>query len=160
MLTRRVRRVIIAILSLVVTILCTCVSAENELSHLQQRANAGDANSCYRLAVVYANGKGVPKDFDKASEFLYKAADLGHTAAKKALENPKLLLESAGSDSSRMTDQGTPGETIRKMKRLVRLIEKGSQDARDRMGELCRNERNSALIRVAAETATRMRSLP
>jgi TPR repeat protein len=50
-------------------------------------AEAGDVYSQYSLGFMYRRGQGVPEDFDKAAEWLVKAAENGSEAAEKELDS-------------------------------------------------------------------------
>ena len=84
---------ILLFLTILTAVLAAAPSWGDEISDLKKRAERNDPEAQYRLAVIYANGKGVPKDFDKASQYLIRAAEHGHQEAKKALNDPQLLLE-------------------------------------------------------------------
>ena len=45
-------------------------------------ANAGDADAQTELALMYANGEGVPQDYGQAVAWYRKAAEQGHAAAQ------------------------------------------------------------------------------
>ena len=49
---------------------------------LRQAANQGQASAQYNLAVLYANGWGVPQDQELALRWYYRAAQQGHPAAQ------------------------------------------------------------------------------
>jgi hypothetical protein len=49
-------------------------------------AEQGDARAQYNLGYLYDNGQGVPQDDAKATNWYRKAAEQGHSGAKKALE--------------------------------------------------------------------------
>lgn len=60
------------------------------ISELQQKANDGDAQAQFELALCYANGtdllgKGVAKNYELAMEWFDKAATQGHIEAKNLL---------------------------------------------------------------------------
>ena len=67
--------------------------AEN-LSELQHQANQGYAAAQNNLGVMYAEGRGVSKDDDKAVEWYRKAADQGYERAIHALKLLRLLQNS------------------------------------------------------------------
>ena len=54
-------------------------------AELQQKAQAGDTQAQFDLALCYANGDGVEKDEVIAFEWLKQAAELGHVDAQFAL---------------------------------------------------------------------------
>lgn len=51
----------------------------------QRAAERGDADAAMKLAVIYANGKGVEKNRETALEWLRRAADLGSAESQLAL---------------------------------------------------------------------------
>jgi TPR repeat protein len=63
------------------------MTAQNTVSiaELQQKAQAGDAQAQFDLALCYANGDGVEKDEVLAFEWNKKSAELGHVDAQFAL---------------------------------------------------------------------------
>ena len=56
-----------------------------EIAALRVDANAGDADSQYSLAVMYANGLGVPQDAAEAVRWFRLAAEQGHASAQSSL---------------------------------------------------------------------------
>lgn len=52
------------------------------MNDLISSAENGDASSQYRLAVLYHDGKGVPKDYVQAAYWYRKAAEQGHVKAQ------------------------------------------------------------------------------
>jgi TPR repeat protein len=56
-----------------------------ELHIVKPLADRGDADAQFALGVMYANGRGVPKDDVQAPEWYRKAADQGHADAQFAL---------------------------------------------------------------------------
>jgi TPR repeat protein len=61
------------------------LSPELELAALTKNAEAGDAQAQLSLGVMYAKGKGVPKDAAKAVEWYQKAAAQGDASAQDNL---------------------------------------------------------------------------
>lgn len=55
------------------------------IAELQQKAQAGDAQAQFVLALRYANGDGVEKDEVVAFDWHKQAAELGHGDAQFAL---------------------------------------------------------------------------
>ena len=53
--------------------------------HIVAQANHGDAQSQYRLATMYLDGRGVPKDRGEAMEWLRKSALQGNVDATTLL---------------------------------------------------------------------------
>ena len=56
-----------------------------EIKKLEAKANAGDSEAIYKLAVKYFYGNGVPEDKNKAIELYRKSADQGNAEAQNAL---------------------------------------------------------------------------
>lgn len=68
---------------LVLVLLCTSVMAKGEdLSQVIRLANQGDAIAQNSLGVMYAQGKGVRQDYQKAVEWYTKAANQGDAIAQ------------------------------------------------------------------------------
>src|ERR1700722_413891 len=68
--------------------LSTCAKAQNtnfDFQATQTAADKGDAQAQFELAQCYATGKNVPRNFDKAVQYLQKAAGQGNTDAEVAL---------------------------------------------------------------------------
>src|SRR3989442_14469433 len=57
----------------------------SERQEMQKKADSGDTNAMYELGEMYANGKGVPKDTAKATEWWQKAAAKGNAIAQAGL---------------------------------------------------------------------------
>jgi TPR repeat protein len=55
------------------------------ISELQQKANAGDAQAQFELALCYANGEGVEKNSEASLKWLKNAAELGLVSAQLSL---------------------------------------------------------------------------
>jgi hypothetical protein len=55
---------------------------EDIVKVLREKAEAGDAAAQFRLGVMYANGKGVPKDAAEAVKWFSKAAEQGYADAQ------------------------------------------------------------------------------
>ena len=53
---------------------------------IRKAATQGDAEAQHNLGAMYANGKGVPKDFAKALKWFQLAAEQGQENALKALD--------------------------------------------------------------------------
>jgi uncharacterized protein len=58
-----------------------------EFEEYLKKAEQGDADAQHRLGLMYANGRGVAKDYEKAAEWYLKAALQGYADARDALEN-------------------------------------------------------------------------
>ena len=56
-----------------------------QLPAIEKGAEAGDAQSQLTLGVLYANGRGVKLDHQRAAEWLTRAADQGVSAAQTLL---------------------------------------------------------------------------
>lgn len=56
--------------------------APERIDRLQTRAKAGDAAAQYTLAVLYARGQGVPRDYKLAASWFREAAIAGNAAAQ------------------------------------------------------------------------------
>jgi TPR repeat protein len=63
----------------------TAVTERSELELLREKAEAGDADSQYDLALRYVFGDGVPQDYVKAIAWLRKAAEQNHSSAQNSL---------------------------------------------------------------------------
>ena len=63
----------------------TAVTKRSELGPLREKAEAGDADSQYDLALRYVFGDGVPQDYVKAIAWLRKAAEQNHSSAQSSL---------------------------------------------------------------------------
>ena len=55
------------------------------LSEWQELADAGDANACYGMGLLYGNGFGVDMNYDLALKYYRMAADKGHAEAQYSL---------------------------------------------------------------------------
>jgi Fe2+ transport system protein B len=64
--------------------------ASPEGQRWQKSAEQGDANAQYELGLLYIDGEGVSQDHAKASEWIRKAAEQGHMAAKDFVVKEKL----------------------------------------------------------------------
>jgi TPR repeat protein len=58
---------------------------EELLNTLEQAAVEGNVQAQYRLAVMYANGDGVPLNYSKAADYLLQAAQQGSAEAQRLL---------------------------------------------------------------------------
>jgi len=58
---------------------------EELLEALEQAAAQGNAQAQYRLAVMYANGDGVPLNYSKAADYLLQAAEQGSAESQRLL---------------------------------------------------------------------------
>lgn len=72
---------LLPILSAVV-LLTAPVSADDKLDQLRKDAEAGKAQAQFSLGVMYANGRGVEKDYAEAVKWYRKAADQGYASAQ------------------------------------------------------------------------------
>ena len=57
----------------------------------QSKANQGDANSQFNLALLYENGAGIPRNTKQAAYWYTKAAEQGHVQAQYELGNEYLF---------------------------------------------------------------------
>lgn len=69
-----------------------------QANEIRKAAEAGDASAQYRLAQLYAEGKGVPQNTIHAKEWVEKAAMQGHAGAQLHLGT--LYLEGNGAPQS------------------------------------------------------------
>ena len=79
--------------------------AEDSLSALKAKAEGGDAQAQADLGVMYANGRGVPKDYTEARKWYRKAADQGHAEAQYKLG---LMYAAAGQGVPKARLHGSP----------------------------------------------------
>lgn len=56
-----------------------------EITRLLEKAGAGDAAAQFTLGQAYADGNGVPQNFDLALKWYHQAADQGHADAENAI---------------------------------------------------------------------------
>ena len=61
------------------------IPTREEIQELHRTAEKGTAHAQYNLGFLYATGKGVPQDYNKAVELTRKAADWGHAGAQYGL---------------------------------------------------------------------------
>ena len=59
---------------------------KNEIDNLELLANQGDKNAQTKLGICYYHGDGIPKNLEKAIEWLKKAAEIGSKKSAKWLE--------------------------------------------------------------------------
>ena len=64
-----------------------CQSLPVATEPLASLANQGNIDAEYNLALLYADGRGVPRDLGQARQWMQKAADAGDPEAKKWLGN-------------------------------------------------------------------------
>ncbi len=100
-------------LSLVGMISHGTASAQTPLAETRQRADQGDADAQFTLAVSYRNGEGVPQDFTQAVAWYRRAADQGYAEEQKYLGVSYLNGEGVPQDDAqamawyrRAADQG------------------------------------------------------
>ena len=60
-------------------------ATRQEIDALRARAEAGVAEAQLDLGFMYANGRGVPQDYEKAERWYRLAAEQGHTTAQNGL---------------------------------------------------------------------------
>ena len=82
--------------------------AARVLKSHQELADQGDRYGEYRMGLRYRDGDGVPKDLDKAREWLQKSADQGDTDAATELAKlspkPELKLISSKTSAANTLD--------------------------------------------------------
>ena len=59
--------------------------ARDALRYLEEAASKGNPSAAYWAYVMYHDGEGIPQDEQKATQLLQRAADLGHTFARRDL---------------------------------------------------------------------------
>jgi hypothetical protein len=62
------------------------VFSQDEIKRITQSAMDGDPEAQYRLGTMLRDGIGIPRDYRKAAEWFFRAAEKGHKGAQKALE--------------------------------------------------------------------------
>ena len=62
-----------------------CSLTEEEISHIKQQAEAGDAEAQFRVAGWFQKGHCLPKDYSEAMDWYRRAADQGHPEAQYKL---------------------------------------------------------------------------
>ena len=79
-------RFVSAVAVLTALVLCVPLQAQTpEIDALRARAEAGVAEAQLDLGFMYANGRSVPQDYEKAERWYWLAADQGHTTAQNGL---------------------------------------------------------------------------
>ncbi|MEF3075701.1 SEL1-like repeat protein [Methylobacter sp. Wu1] len=78
-------------------------------SELQQKANDGDAQAQFELALCYANGTDVEKNTEFAFDWHIKAAEQGHVNAQFALGLYYLLGKSRGQHTKQIVEKWLKG---------------------------------------------------
>jgi uncharacterized protein len=58
---------------------------DRQKQEFQKAVDAGEPVAMYNLGLMYRDGVGVAQDYDKAREWLQKAADAGDKDAKQEL---------------------------------------------------------------------------
>ncbi|MDR0867467.1 MAG: SEL1-like repeat protein [Planctomycetota bacterium] len=106
------------------------LSAENNVEAIYERAEKGDAEAQYQLAVAYAEGKGIEKDDREALEWARKAAEQGNANA--------MYLASKLDPSKRE-------------KWLLMAAERGLADAQREYGNMYDSQNREQWLRKAAE---------
>ena len=59
--------------------------ARDAVRYLEEAASKGNPSAAYWAYVMYHDGEGVPRDEQKATQLLQRAADLGHIFARRDL---------------------------------------------------------------------------
>lgn len=90
---------------------------------IQQQAEDGDAEAQFHLGALYANGRGVEFDLDKASRWLHKAAEQDEFSAMTLLG--WILIQQEDSESG-----------IKAMEWYQKAAEAGDMDAQCSIGDL------------------------
>ncbi len=91
---------------------------------LRQAAEQGQASAQYNLAVLYANGWGLPEDQELALRWYYKAAEQGHPAAQFNLG----VMHENG--------QGIPADYKEAFRWYDKAARQGDADAQANLGRL------------------------
>ena len=68
-------RLIPLIIVFLTALACTAIAQDNQT--LIKKAEGGDPEQQFHIGVAYANGEGVPKDFNEAAKWWQKAAEQG-----------------------------------------------------------------------------------
>src|SRR5260370_17966066 len=92
--------------------------------NLLTKANAGDAKSQELMGQAYANGEGVPKDYQQAAFWFRKAADQGNATAQYNL------------GALYATGRGEPQDFAQSAIWFRKSAEHGSADAQSTLGSL------------------------
>lgn len=88
------------------------------LTEWQQLASEGNVQACHNLAILYANGQGVPQDPAQAEAWCRKAADQGDASAQEHLAD---ML-------------AAKGEAAEAVQWCSKAAEQGHLDAQNRLG--------------------------
>ena len=75
-------KVLFFLVSLVALTGCQCGLTEQDIEQIRKAAEQGDAKAQTNLGVMYAEGKGIPKDAQKAMKWFRKAAEQGLALAQ------------------------------------------------------------------------------
>lgn len=94
-----------------------------QTEEIQQQAKDGDAEAQFHLGALYANGRGVEFDLDKASQWLHKAAEQDEFSAMTLLG--WILIQQEDSESG-----------IKAMEWYQKAAEAGDMDAQCSIGDL------------------------
>jgi TPR repeat protein len=101
-----------------------------ELEDVTKAAANGDAAAQYNLGVMYATGRGVPKDAAKAFEWWQKAAAKGHAVAQYNLG----VMYATG--------EGIPKDTAKASGWWQKAAAQGNADAQTNLGVMYENGRD------------------
>lgn len=97
---------------------------KEQLSAIEEAANNGDAEACFKLGALYANGRGVKQNSTQARKWLKKAAAKDNNAARTLLGWLYLNDESLGQSD---TDA---------IELLLQAAESGDSDAQCSLGDI------------------------
>ena len=103
---------------------------KEHLAEIEQSAESGDAEACFDLGALYANGRGVQHDSTKAEEWLNKAINKQVTAAKT-------LLAWLYLNDDKLAKQPTDAMPL-----FLEAAEEGDSDAQCSLGDLYQEGRS------------------
>ena len=144
---------------------------KQSLQFLAPLAEAGDAESQHRCAIMYQNGLGIVANEAKAAEYMRAAAEQGHAIAQHGLgfmymegECVEQNAQEAVKWFTRAGEQGLVGSltTLAMMYQEGKGVEKDTEEAKS-LAELAANaaqkSKNASLIKQAASAGERVRKL-
>jgi TPR repeat protein len=103
-----------------------------ELARHRARANTGDADAEYRVAVVYSDGRIVARDDREAARYLHRAAERGHAGAQYRLA---VMYD---------TGRGVPRDFAEAYRWYRQAAERGDPRAQHKLGLIYDKERGTA----------------
>ncbi len=112
-----------------------------DINSIIKAAEAGDADAQHKLGFMYEEGRGLPYDEEKATEWYLKAAKQGHPEAQKDL------------GYRYFNGEGTPINYEESLKWFKAAYENGYNDENDFISvkaETCAQTCKDLIIRVAA----------